>query len=54
LIGFNDILLLAFKLIAAAISSIAFLGVGIGVGLIFGSLVYSIGRNPTQQQELTR
>ncbi len=48
------ILLLAFKLIAAAISACAFLGVGIGVGLIFGSLVQTLGRNPTQQHELVR
>ena len=47
-------LILGFKLVASAISCSAFIGVGIGVGLIFASLVHSISRNPSQQHELTR
>ena len=47
-------LVLGFKLIAGAISSSAFIGVAIGVGLIFASLVYSIARNPSQRDELLR
>ncbi|MCP4990330.1 MAG: hypothetical protein GY928_31125 [Colwellia sp.] len=47
-------LILGFKLVASAITCCAFIGVGVGVGLIFASLVYSISRNPSQQHELTR
>ena len=31
-----------------------FIGVAIGVGLVFASLVYSIARNPAQKNELLR
>ena len=47
-------LILGFKLVAASITACAFIGVSIGVGLIFGSLVYSISRNPALILELTR
>ena len=45
---------MGFKLIAAAIASCAFIGVAIGVGLTQASLVISIGRNPSQRDELLR
>ena len=45
---------MGFKLIAGAIASSAFIGVAIGVGLTYGSLVVSIGRNPSQRDELLR
>ena len=51
---FSAILLLGFKLLAGALSSCAFIGVAIGVGLVFASLVYSIARNPAQKNELLR
>ena len=47
-------LVLGFKLVAGAIASCAFIGVAVGVGLIFASLVYSIARNPSQRDELLR
>ena len=47
-------IVLGFKLVASSITACSFIGVGIGVGLIFASLVYSIGKNPSQQHELTR
>ena len=47
-------LVLGFKLVAGAIASCAFIGVAVGVGLIFASLVYSIARNPAQKNELLR
>ena len=47
-------LVLGFKLVAGAIASSAFIGVAVGVGLIFASLVYSIARNPSQREELLR
>tara|TARA_B110000438_G_C15693967_1_gene598063 strand:+ start:169 stop:468 length:300 start_codon:yes stop_codon:yes gene_type:complete len=48
------ILVLGFKLLAGALASCAFIGVAVGVGLIFASLVYSIARNPSQRDELLR
>lgn len=36
----------AAKMIGAGISVIAILGVGVGLGLIFSSLINVIGRNP--------
>ena len=45
---------IGFKLVAGAIASNAFTGVAIGVGLIFGSLVFSISRNPSLIDELVR
>lgn len=48
------ILVLGFKLLAGALASCAFIGVAVGVGLIFASLVYSIARNPSQREELLR
>ena len=47
-------LVLGFKLVAGALASCAFIGVAVGVGLIFASLVYSIARNPSQRDELLR
>ena len=45
---------MGFRLIAGAIASCAFIGVAVGVGLIYGSLLVSIGRNPSQRDELLR
>jgi len=45
---------LGFKLVAGAIAAGAFIGVAIGVGLIFASFVYSLGRNPSLRDELLR
>ena len=39
------ILLMGFKLMAGAVASCAFIGVAVGVGIIYGSLLISIGRN---------
>merc|ERR1712035_250850 len=48
--GMND----AFKLMAGAVASCALIGVAVGVGIIYGSLLISIGRNPSQRDELLR
>ena len=45
---------MGFKLMAGAIANCAFLGVAVGVGIIYGSLLISIGRNPSQRDELIR
>lgn len=42
----------AAKLIGAGIAVIPLLGVGIGIGSIFSSLVATIGRNPAARNEV--
>ena len=42
----------AAKMIGAGISMVALLGVGIGIGNIFGSFISSIARNPSAQPEM--
>ncbi|MBP6985800.1 MAG: F0F1 ATP synthase subunit C [Alphaproteobacteria bacterium] len=44
--------LAAAKMIGAGLAMIALLGVGIGIGNIFGSLISSIARNPSAQPEM--
>jgi len=45
-------IIVASKSIGAGLSTIALLGVGIGVGTIFASLMSSQARNPFQQKTL--
>ena len=47
-------IIIGFKIVAGAIASNAFIGVAIGVGIIFGSLLFSISRNPSFIDELVR
>jgi F-type H+-transporting ATPase subunit c len=42
----------AAKMIGAGISMIALLGVGIGLGNIFSSLISSIARNPSARDQV--
>lgn len=42
----------AAKLIGAGLATIALLGVGIGLGQLFSSLISSIARNPSVKNEL--
>ena len=49
-----SLLLMGFKLMAGAVASCALIGVAVGVGIIYGSLLISIGRNPSQRDELLR
>ena len=39
---------MGFKLMAGAVASCALIGVAVGVGIIYGSLLISIGRNPSR------
>ena len=50
----HSLLLMGFKLMAGAVASCALIGVAVGVGIIYGSLLISIGRNPSQRDELLR
>lgn len=48
----NKTLIVASKAIGAGLSTIALLGVGIGVGTIFASLMASFSKNPFQEKTL--
>lgn len=43
-----------FKLIGAGLATIGLVGAGVGVGIVFGSLIQGIARNPQQEQKLFR
>ncbi len=45
-------ILQAAKAIGAGLSTIALLGVGIGIGTIFSSLMQSFSKNPFQEKQL--
>jgi len=47
-------LLLAAQKIGAGLSTFGLAGAGIGIGLIFASLLFGISRNPTIREELYR
>jgi len=47
-------LLQGCRLIGAGLAAIALVGAGAGVGIVFGSLIVSIARNPTLRGELFR
>jgi F-type H+-transporting ATPase subunit c len=47
-----DIRLQAAKYIGASIATVALVGAGAGVGIVFGSLLVSISRNPFLKDEL--
>jgi len=42
----------AAKLIAAGISTVSILGTGIGIGIVFGSLILAYARNPKKEGQL--
>ena len=45
---------MGFKLMAGAVSSCALIGVAVGVGIIYGSLLISIGRNKECRKRFIR
>ena len=51
---FFNIILSGFRLIASSLPLFSLVGVGIGVGLIFGSLLYSLSRNFSISSSLIR
>jgi len=40
------------KSIGAGLATVGLAGAGVGVGVVFGSLVFSLGRNPGEQAVL--
>jgi len=51
---FPEAFLEGSKLIGAGLATIGLVGAGVGVGVVFGSLVTSIARNPALKAELFR
>lgn len=47
-------MVVAAKLIGAGLATIALAGVGVGIGLVFSSLVLGVARNPNEKDELFR
>lgn len=47
-------LIQGFKLIGAGLATIGLVGAGAGVGIVFGSLIQAIARNPQQEAKLFR
>jgi len=46
--------LVYFKLLGAGLSTIGLVGAGAGVGVVFGSLLLAVARNPDQLNNLFR
>jgi F-type H+-transporting ATPase subunit c len=44
----------ASKKIGAGLSTFGLSGAGVGIGFIFGSLIYSVSRNPNIKDEMFR
>lgn len=42
------------KLLGAGLATIGLVGAGTGVGIVFGSLIQAVARNPQQEQRLFR
>jgi F-type H+-transporting ATPase subunit c len=40
------------KLVGAGVASVALAGSGAGIGIVFGSYILGVARNPSLQQEL--
>jgi F-type H+-transporting ATPase subunit c len=49
-----DIQLQCAKLVGAGMATIGLVGAGAGVGIVFGSLINSVARNPSLKGELFR
>ena len=49
-----SLMVVAAKLIGAGLATIALAGVGVGIGLVFASLVSAVARNPNEKDELFR
>ena len=49
-----DVRLQAFKYVGAGMATISLVGAGAGVGIVFGSLITGVSRNPSLKGELFR
>jgi F-type H+-transporting ATPase subunit c len=51
---FREMILLGFRYLASSIPLVSLAGVGVGVGMIFSFLLFSISRNPVLSNTLIR
>jgi F-type H+-transporting ATPase subunit c len=49
-----DVRLQCFKMVGAGLATISLIGAGAGVGIVFGSFMNSVSRNPSLRDELFR
>lgn len=49
-----DVRLQCFKFIGAGLATIGLVGAGAGVGIVFGSLIQGVSRNPQMEDKLFR
>lgn len=49
-----DIKIESLKLVGAGLATVGLVGAGAGVGVVFGSLIQAVARNPQQEQRLFR
>jgi F-type H+-transporting ATPase subunit c len=49
-----ELLIVVAKKIGAGLSTFGLTGAGIGIGIIFGSLIQGISRNPSQKDDMFR
>jgi F-type H+-transporting ATPase subunit c len=47
-VEFINALLIVGKSCGAGLATIGLTGAGVGVGIVFGALVFSVGRNPSE------
>jgi F-type H+-transporting ATPase subunit c len=47
-----SIILSSSKMVGAGLATIGLVGAGIGVGVVFGSLVLAVSRNPEYEKQL--
>lgn len=47
-----DLRLECFKVLGAGLATISLAGAGAGVGVVFGSLIIGVSRNPGEKQQL--
>jgi F-type H+-transporting ATPase subunit c len=52
--GDLNVILEGLRLIGAGLATISLVGAGAGVGIVFGSLISAIGRNPGMRADLFR
>jgi F-type H+-transporting ATPase subunit c len=50
--AFVNAILVGAKSIGAGLATVGLVGAGAGVGIVFGALVFSLARNPSEEQRL--